>query len=164
MSLETKTSNLDTKTTDSIERSVKLQDQFHKIVKQLWLYLILASKWILLIFPYLLHPFRQVPISWVGDADSTTSSTTASLLPITLWVHRQFFLDFLWSGWLGLLLCMSSSSGTIPTMACSLLKLPFLESARSAAPSTDNLSSPPGGSLSTVTSKEHSLLQGKKKK
>lgn len=96
MSLETKNSNLDTKTTDSIERSVKLQDQFHKIVKQLWLYPILASKWILLIFPYLLHPFRQVPISWVGDADSTTSSTTASLLPITLWVHRLLGFSLVW--------------------------------------------------------------------
>lgn len=59
MSLKTKKRNLDAKTTDSIEKTVKLQDRFQKTVK--WLYPILANKWILLVFPYLLTSLQAGP-------------------------------------------------------------------------------------------------------
>lgn len=59
MSLGTKKRNLNAKTTDSIEKTVKLQGQLQKTLK--WLYPILANKWMLIIFPYLLASLQAGP-------------------------------------------------------------------------------------------------------
>lgn len=92
---EHKNSNLgDTKATDTIERTAKLQNQFHQILKWLWQHPFFTVE-LIWIFPYLLHSF---PICWLGAAHLKTPSAAACSWPSG---STCSCLGCPWPGWLG---------------------------------------------------------------